>query len=151
MTATEIDERRRNFTLAKGHHYEGLSVTNDVAPDLPKYEEYGGDEVVFDDTPAETVRPDEARRVVEDTILDMVKWAHESPEKAALMAQIVRNNYPDEYRDKTNEEIIAELIQHAETVVTNAVKTVYQENNNWDKGNDLTAWKDGLWLPSPVS
>ncbi len=98
-----------------------------------------------------TVDPDDPRKVVEAMLQQVTGWALASPENAHLAAQIIRNDNP-ELSDKTDEELIAVLIQHYEQRVKEVVEQVYRDGRNeWDRGTNLDVQEKGLWLPSPTS
>ena len=109
--------------------------------------ESDGDTVAME-APKGPARPEDPRVVREDLTKQIVDWALASPENAHLAAQVARNHNP-EYAELTDEEIIAGLVLHAEKRAEEATKTVYRQNNKWDRGTNLDhVQSKELWLPS---
>jgi hypothetical protein len=148
MSDAEVkeDRQRRFSTLPKGHLLE-FDTAHSVGYDSADVD---GDAVAFEKPASGPVTPEQPRTVVGDMTQQIVQWALDSPDNAHKAAQIMRNGYP-EYRNLTDEEIIAKIVEHYEEMARKVTRQVYQkEENRWDKGNDLTAWRDGIWRPSPT-
>ncbi len=135
MSDEELRQRRAHPTLAKGHTLEFNTAFTTAHQENPV------DEPVFERPEPGPIRPDEPRAVVNDLANQIVTWAHASRERSALAAQIVRAHNP-EHRDKTDEEIIGLLVDHAVAKAQAVTRDVYRDRE-WDRGNDITAWATG--------
>ncbi len=153
MTSGEIDRRQRERqaghpNLKEGHQRETNTMHHLGAGWAPADETDGTVEVnvLGQEKPAKRFygpgNTEEPRRVAEDVYGQMWKWAQSSPEAYALTAQIMRHNNPSAFSHLTEDELAAQMEQHAKDAARKATETVYK-NNKWDRGNVIGAARHG--------
>jgi hypothetical protein len=133
MSAREIAEHRR--TLPKGHVRE-QNTAHTVGLDPV---EADGDSVTVSTPAVQQIAQAMPPREVAQDIYGMIwNWAKGDRKNFALMAQIVRNSYPDAYGHLSDDELASKIEQHARDAARAATEEVYSDR--WDRGNNVDMW-----------
>ena len=149
MTSGEISrrqkERRAGYPNLKKGHERQANTARHTGVGWDEVDETDGSvevNVLGQEKPADRFygpgNTEEPRRVAEDIYGMMWKWAQSSPHAYALMAQIMRHNNPTAFSHLTEDELAAEMEQHAKDAARKATETVYKDNK-WDRGNVIGA------------